>query len=360
MADYSNAEYYDMIMCVGAVDGNLNAARRLYQQRYIDGRAPENQRRLPSYSSFSRLVNRLHTNGPQMDRPVGRSSGRDSARTEEEILDFFAENPTASTRNASAVLGVSKMRAWRTLKGDRQHPYHYRRTQELTEADYGPRLRFCEWYHSQITDNPNIAYRILWTDEATFTRSGLANIHNEHIWAHENPHAFRENHFQHRWSINVWAGIIGDKLIGPVFLPERLSSQNYLTLLTTTVEEFLEDLPLTVYRDVIFQQDGAPAHYGRYVRDYLNRRHQVWIGRAGPIAWPPRSPDLAPNDFFLWGYLKQIVYRTQCRTAEEMRAKIISACASITPQMLSRVINSVSRRVELCISRRGMHIEPFL
>jgi hypothetical protein len=30
MAQYSNAEYYDMVMCVGAADGNLSAARRLF------------------------------------------------------------------------------------------------------------------------------------------------------------------------------------------------------------------------------------------------------------------------------------------------------------------------------------------
>lgn len=34
-----------------------------------------------------------------------------------------------------------------------------------------------------------------------------------------------------------------------------------------------------------------------------------WIGRDGPINWPPRSPDISPLDFFLWGYVKDIVYQ---------------------------------------------------
>jgi hypothetical protein len=25
-----------------------------------------------------------------------------------------------------------------------------------------------------------------------------------------------------------------------------------------------------------------------------------WIGRGGPIAWPPRSPDLTPLDIFFF------------------------------------------------------------
>jgi hypothetical protein len=39
--------------------------------------------------------------------------------------------------------------------------------------------------------------------------------------------------------------------------------------------------------------DGAPAHFSRAVRDVLNNTyHDPWIGRGGPTAWPPRSPDL--------------------------------------------------------------------
>ncbi|GFV88973.1 hypothetical protein TNCV_4911751 [Trichonephila clavipes] len=31
---------------------------------------------------------------------------------------------------------------------------------------------------------------------------------------------------------------------------------------------------------------------------------------GGPVAWPPRSPDLSPLDFFLWGAMKGLVYDT--------------------------------------------------
>ena len=51
-----------------------------------------------------------------------------------------------------------------------------------------------------------------------------------------------------------------------------------------------------------FQQDGAPPHYLGEVREYLNTRFPGrWIGRAAPIAWPPRSPNLTPLDFFFMG-----------------------------------------------------------
>jgi hypothetical protein len=65
-----------------------------------------------------------------------------------------------------------------------------------------------------------------------FTRDGIFNFHNVHIWAHANPHTIREAKHQTTFSINVWAGIVGDRLIGPVRLPARLTGRMY--------REFLE------------------------------------------------------------------------------------------------------------------------
>ncbi|GBM78995.1 hypothetical protein AVEN_42420-1 [Araneus ventricosus] len=53
---------------------------------------------------------------------------------------------------------------------------------------------------------------------------------------------------------------------------------------------------------VIFQQDDAPPHYGNIVREFQDTTFpQGWIGRGADMAWPPRSPDITPLDFYLWG-----------------------------------------------------------
>ena len=36
-----------------------------------------------------------------------------------------------------------------------------------------------------------------------------------------------------------------------------------------------------------------------------------WIGHGGLIAWLPRFPDQTPLDFFLWGFVKDLVYSTR-------------------------------------------------
>ncbi|GBN72736.1 hypothetical protein AVEN_37053-1 [Araneus ventricosus] len=50
----------------------------------------------------------------------------------------------------------------------------------------------------------------------------------------------------------------------------------------------------------IFQQDGAPPHYGNIVREFLDTTFpQRWIGRGAVLAWPPRSPDITPLDLLV-------------------------------------------------------------
>ena len=46
----------------------------------------------------------------------------------------------------------------------------------------------------------------------------------------------------------------------------------------------LDDIPLALRVNIIFQHDGAPAHNAHIVRDYLNAQFQNrWLGTYGPI-----------------------------------------------------------------------------
>ena len=65
-------------------------------------------------------------------------------------------------------------------------------------------------------------------------------------------------------------------------------------------DNFLDRLNLeTGARLQWYQQDGAPPHNYLSLREHLDITFpNSWIGRNGPIAWPPRSPDLSVLDFF--------------------------------------------------------------
>ena len=80
---------------------------------------------------------------------------------------------------------------------------------------------------------------------------------------------------------------------------------NYIIFIRDILLEMLENVPLQVRQRLRFQHDGAPAHFALDVREYLNNVFPSrWIGRGGPVQWPPRSPDLTPMDFFILGEMK--------------------------------------------------------
>ena len=74
------------------------------------------------------------------------------------------------------------------------------------------------------------------------------------------------------------------------------------------------------------QHDGAPHHFSVDVRKHLSAVFPGrWIGRGGPIPWPTRSPDLNPLHYFLWEYLKSLVFETPVETDMELVARIVAA-----------------------------------
>ncbi|GFV39107.1 hypothetical protein TNCV_4339951 [Trichonephila clavipes] len=61
-------------------------------------------------------------------------------------------------------------------------------------------------------------------------------------------------------------------------------------------------------QELWFQQDGATCHTARATIDLLKDTFgDRLISRFGPLNWPPRSCDLTPLDYFLWGYVKSLV-----------------------------------------------------
>jgi len=72
--------------------------------------------------------------------------------------------------------------------------------------------------------------------------------------------------------------------IDPYFLPPRLNGETYADFLRNQLPILLENVPLRARETLIFQRDGAPAHFYRWVREILNERFpDRWMGRGGPI-----------------------------------------------------------------------------
>ncbi|UYV72787.1 hypothetical protein LAZ67_10000711 [Cordylochernes scorpioides] len=71
-----------------------------------------------------------------------------------------------------------------------------------------------------------------------------------------------------------------------------------------------------------------------------------WIGRRGPIEFPARSPDLTPLDFFLWGTVKDGVYKRKPRNLDILWNEIQAVCREISVDVLIRCTESVVTRTQ--------------
>lgn len=233
----------------------------------------------------------------------------------------------------------------------------------LEDGDNARRLDFCRFIlHTDVEDG-DFLKRILWTDESNFSREGIVNLHNLHHWSHkdQNPRVKRQSSFQRKFSVNVWAGVIGRNLIGPYFLPERLNGDIYLNFLINDLPELVVPV-LEEGVPIVFQNDGCPAHYQLNVREHLNNAFpNAWIGRGGPIPWPARSPDLTPLDFYVWGRAKELVYQTEVPTREVLIERITGAFQTMKEEMRLRTTTvEIRNRCRACIRNGGGQFEQDL
>ncbi len=55
------------------------------------------------------------------------------------------------------------------------------------------------------------------------------------------------------------------------------------------------------------------------------------------MIWPSYSPDLSSPNYFQWLCLKNHIYITATVTIDDLRARIISEIATVTPEMLKHI-----------------------
>lgn len=342
--DYPPQEIVDMIKVVGLCGGNFKATEREYARIYPD-------RRHPCRKTIKRLLQRAEMGSLKRER---KKTGADNVATVVTLAEVL-QNPHTSSRQIERRHGISRRTCLRILKEQKFHSYHIVLTHKLEDRDFDRRLQFCDWAQNQLAEDPSFFSRVLFTDESTFNNRGGVNRHNCHYWSENNPHWQRSEEYQYQWSLNVWAGIIGNCVIGPHFFEQRLNGETYLMFLQNHLPCLLENVTLEVRRDMWFQQDGAPPHRSRYVVTYLNNLFQNrWIGIRSQIQeWPPRSPDLTPLDFFLWGHVKEKVFATKPTTIDNMKIRIRNAFSEITPDVLQNVQESFRSRLIQCAAVNG-------
>ena len=269
---FTYAEYADMVFVYGFCNGNALAVCREYSLQFPN-------RRVPDSRVFPSVYNKLRETGALPSSHISSENANEQNVDEvESILQSVERSPTTSTRRISTCIGVPHRRVWQTLRQHGLYPFHLQMVQLLEEGDEARRLDLCWW----VIANRRVIPFILFTDDASFIRDSINNTHNSHRRSNKNPHAIVERNSQHRFSVNVWCGVINNQLIGPAVLPNRLTGCACVDFLKNELPLLLEEVPLTKRMCMVFQHEGAPAHYNRLVIHHLNLTFlKRWLGCGG-------------------------------------------------------------------------------
>ncbi|GFY16258.1 DUF4817 domain-containing protein [Trichonephila clavipes] len=188
-------------------------------------------------------------------------------------------------------------------------------TAEISIADVDESIkkkRFVKWAHNEIAVVSDFHKRILFSDEAHFWLNGYVKKQNCRIWSEANPQVYVETPL-HPEKLTVWCALWAGGII-----------------------------------------DGATCHTALatiyLLKDTFGDR---LISRFGPVNWPPRSCDLTPLDYFLWGYVKSLVYADKPQTLDHLEDNIRRVIADIRPQMLEKVIENWTSRLDYIRASRG-------
>lgn len=359
MAHLTERERISLLMMRGWGDQErgYKQVQRLFNETF---RVEENN---PiSKSTVIRTIRRFEETGGIKDRPKsGRSKSSSNDEKSLDVLQSFIEDPHCSIRRCAQQHEMGAASVHKILKLNKWHPFKLKLVQELSEDDFDRRVEFCDVMMQMISDDPLLLNNIVFSDEATFELSGTVNRHNCRYWSNINPHWMRADHTQHPEKVNVWAGIFNGRVLGPFFIEGNLNAAMYENMLRDQIIPAIRNLTGGNLDEIYFQQDGAPAHYGIHVRRYLDATfHDRWIGRRGTIEWPPRSPDLTPLDYFLWGYLKDKVYVIKPRDLDELRQRITDEIDLIPQQILRNVVAAFYNRLAHCQTVNGQQFEQLL
>ncbi|GFS81932.1 putative DD41D transposase [Trichonephila clavipes] len=226
-----------------------------------------------------------------------------------------------------------------------------------------PAIKFVEWAQNDIAVVPDFHKRILFSDEAHFWLNGYVNKQNCRIWSEANPQVYVETPL-HPEKLTVWCALWAGGIIGPYFFKNdegqnvTVNGDRYRDMITNF---FIPELNNNDVHELWFQQEGTTCHTARATIDLLKDTFgDRLISRFGLVNWPPRSCDLTPLDLFLWVYVKSLVYAYKPQTLDHLEDNIRRVIANIRPQMLEKVIENWTSRLDYIRASRGSHMPKII
>ena len=315
-----------------------------------------------------RLISKFEETGSVLDDREGKSGRKLTVTTEENIekaKQLFENEPETSIRRGAQQLGISKSSLANIVRHELNlYPYKIQLYHQMVDHDVSRRFDFANVIIEMMESGQLDPRQIWFSDEAHFHLRGYVNKQNWRHWGSENPHLAVPSPL-HPQRVTVWCALSSTNIIGPIFIEGNVTAEKYKQLLN---DQFLPKIKsLHRIRQFWFQQDGARPHRTADVFECLINafRHRIIgldvqkYGGEG-LEWPPFSPDLNPCDYFLWGFLKDRVYRTSPQTIDDLKQAIKTEIMGVRTEVLQSVTDGFKKRIYHLVASEGGHFENLI
>lgn len=218
--------------------------------------------------------------------------------------------------------------------------------ENLTEAQRQCRLRFSQTY---VNVGQDFWRSVIFTDETTF--SSVATLGRQ-CWRRKNTR-FQANHIYerarsgrvgisvHGW---MWWGGVGELTV----IDGNLDSHQYINILETSLLPSVRAYAIPEPEPIYLVQDRSPIHTSRAVMAWFRAHPQIRL-----VEWPTKGCDCNPIEN-LWALMKQ-EWEVEERTRETVSRKATEVWEGMrrTPDLCSRLVDSVPGRLQLVIEANG-------
>ena len=201
---------------------------------------------------------------------------------------------------------------------------------------------------------PILAKKITFSDEARFDLGGYAKQAKLLHLGHRKPATIYWKADAPKTSlVRIWSRGI----IGPFFFENKqgeavtVNGDRYRAMLNEFLFTKIEEKDI---HNIWFQQEGATCHTAEATLDVL---HSVFEDRIIScrvnVVWPPRSYDLTPLDYYLWGAVKDKCYADKPNIIDALEGEI-------ELHTIDNVLKDWTDRVGHCMSSRDSHLNEII